>query len=73
LSVINIEIKLEGVEIAHLVQWIGNGLEQGEIVVRFYARERYVYRLHIAKTGSGAHPLDRYKKLFLPGANSLEN
>jgi len=44
-----------------------------EIMVRFYARERYVSRLQIAKTGSGFHPFDRYKKLFLLGAKSLEN
>lgn len=42
-------------------------------MVRFYARERYVSRLHIAKSGSGAHPFDRYKKLFLLGAKSLEH
>jgi hypothetical protein len=42
-------------------------------VVRFYARERCVSRLHIAKTGSGTHPFDRYKKLFLLGTKSLEN
>jgi hypothetical protein len=42
-------------------------------VVRFYARERYVSRLQIAKFGSGAHSFDRYKKLFLLGVKSLEN
>jgi hypothetical protein len=42
-------------------------------VVRFYARERYVFRLHIAKTVSGAYPFDRYKKRFLLEAKSLEN
>lgn len=41
-------------------------------MVRFYARERYVSRLYIAKTVSGAYPFVRYKKLFLLGAKSLE-
>jgi hypothetical protein len=42
-------------------------------VVRFCARERSVCRLQIAKTGSGVHPFDRYKKLFFLGEKSLKD
>lgn len=36
-------------------------------MVRFYASESYDSRLQIANIGSGFHPFDRYKKLFLLG------